>query len=183
YMAHHQAMILLALDNGLNGDVHVRRFHADPRAAAFDLLLDEGLPASLPPEEPWRQDGAAAARVQAPAPLESWTVPAEGPLPRTTVLSNGRYAAWCAASGGGGSRRLAVTSCAEVVLAPPAEDRRHPAFVKLFVESEHLPELSALHFRRRPRSLAEEHVHLVHAAVFGAGCGPEVSFETDRARF
>src|SRR5204863_410033 len=84
---------------------------------------------------------------------------------------------------GGRRRRLSVTTCAEVALATPAEDRRHPAFVKLFVESEHLPELSALHFRRRLRSPEDEPVHLVHAAALGPGCGPDVFVETDRARF
>ena len=34
--------------------------------------------------------------------------------------------------------------------ATQAEDRRHPAFSKLFVESEYLPELHALLFHRRP---------------------------------
>ena len=62
-------------------------------------------------------------------------------------------------------RRLALTSYGEVALAPSAEDRRHPAFSKLFVESGWLPDEGALLFQRRPRSAEEETVVLVHTAV------------------
>ena len=48
-------------------------------------------------------------------------------------------------------RRLRVTSYGEVVLAPHEADQRHPAFNKLFIESEYEPELNALIFHRRPR--------------------------------
>ena len=49
-------------------------------------------------------------------------------------------------------RRLRLTSYGEVVLAPQATDARHPAFNKLFIESEPLPRGNGLLFRRRPRS-------------------------------
>ena len=41
-------------------------------------------------------------------------------------------------------REIEVTSYAEIVLAPPADDLAHPAFGKLFVETEYLPESAAL---------------------------------------
>ncbi|NIT86727.1 MAG: hypothetical protein GWN82_07640, partial [Gemmatimonadetes bacterium] len=41
YMAHHQGMILLALNNLIHDDVMVERFHADPRMAAAEFLLHE----------------------------------------------------------------------------------------------------------------------------------------------
>ena len=41
YMAHHQGMSLLALDNFLMGNKMVRRFHADPRIKNVELLLQE----------------------------------------------------------------------------------------------------------------------------------------------
>ena len=47
-------------------------------------------------------------------------------------------------------RELEVTSYAEIVLAPPADDLAHPAFGKLFVETEYLPESAALLCSRRP---------------------------------
>ena len=37
-------------------------------------------------------------------------------------------------------REIEITSYAEIVLAPPADDLAHPAFGKLFVETEYLPE-------------------------------------------
>ena len=40
-------------------------------------------------------------------------------------------------------RHLNLTTYGEVVLAPQATDERHPAFAKLFVESEYLPEYNA----------------------------------------
>ena len=50
------------------------------------------------------------------------------------------------------ARELDVTSYAEIVLVPQADDLAHPAFGKLFVESEYVREVSALLCRRRPRS-------------------------------
>ena len=50
------------------------------------------------------------------------------------------------------TRNLRVTSYGEVILAPQAADARHPAFNKLFIESEFVPELNLQIFMRRPRS-------------------------------
>ncbi|MEO8274973.1 MAG: glucoamylase family protein [Thermoanaerobaculia bacterium] len=81
------------------------------------------------------------------------------------------------------TREIEVTSYAEIVLAPAAEDRSHPAFAKLFVESEFLPEAGALLFRRRPRSAVENPVWAVHVLGFeGRQQGP-VEWESDRAQF
>ncbi|MFG5383624.1 GH36-type glycosyl hydrolase domain-containing protein [Yoonia sp. R2-816] len=48
-------------------------------------------------------------------------------------------------------RTIDLTSYAEVVLAPPLDDERHPAFSKLFVQSSYLEQHQALLFQRRPR--------------------------------
>ncbi|HVR72357.1 MAG TPA: glucoamylase family protein, partial [Vicinamibacteria bacterium] len=80
-------------------------------------------------------------------------------------------------------REIEVTSYAEIVLAPQADDLAHPAFVKLFVESEYVPESAALLFRRRPRAAFEEAPWAVHVLnLEGRPQGP-VEWETDRARF
>jgi cyclic beta-1,2-glucan synthetase len=84
---------------------------------------------------------------------------------------------------GDGSRRLVLTSCGEVVLAPRAADQRHPAFGKLFVESEHLPEVNGLLFRRRPRSAEQEPIYLAHMLVFEDERETVSAYESDRARF
>ena len=48
YMAHHQGMTLVALANALLGDPMVKRFHADPRVQATELLLQERVPRHAP---------------------------------------------------------------------------------------------------------------------------------------
>jgi cyclic beta-1,2-glucan synthetase len=75
-----------------------------------------------------------------------------------------------------------VTSYAEVVLLPHRADAAHPAFGKLFLETEWVAEETALLCRRRPRSAEQEPVWAVHALSVDGPAG-EVQFETDRARF
>ena len=80
-------------------------------------------------------------------------------------------------------REIEVTSYAELVLAPQAADLAHPAFSKLFVETEYLPLAGAILATRRRRSPSEPEIWAAHIAVVdGEAVGtPEV--ETDRARF
>src|SRR5256885_17016518 len=59
-------------------------------------------------------------------------------------------------------RELEVTSYAEIALASVADDLTHPAFSKLFVETEYLPESAALVCARRPRARDEARVWAVH---------------------
>ena len=80
-------------------------------------------------------------------------------------------------------RRLKLTSYGEVVLAAQAADRRHPAFNKLFIESEYLPKENALLFKRRPRSADEKPVVMLHSMVIQAGRKVTGEYETDRAKF
>ncbi|RIK54284.1 MAG: hypothetical protein DCC57_07000, partial [Chloroflexi bacterium] len=80
------------------------------------------------------------------------------------------------------TQRLRVTSYAEVVLGDGAADARHPAFAKLFVESEYLPQMNALLFRRRPRASAERPQFMAHALTT-ATARPVGAYESDRARF
>jgi cyclic beta-1,2-glucan synthetase len=48
YMAHHQGMSLVALASVLRGAPMQRRFHADPRVKATELLLQERIPVGVP---------------------------------------------------------------------------------------------------------------------------------------
>src|SRR5439155_5371886 len=59
-------------------------------------------------------------------------------------------------------REIEVTSLVEIVLAPHAEDLAHPAFLKLFLETEYRPECTALLCGRRPRSAGELAPWAVH---------------------
>ncbi len=80
-------------------------------------------------------------------------------------------------------RELEVTSYAEVVLASHADDLAHPAFGKLFMESEYLRESGALLCRRRRRAPEDEELFAVHViAQEGRTQGP-LEWETDRDRF
>jgi cyclic beta-1,2-glucan synthetase len=115
YMAHHQGMILVALDNylstlplaqnGVQDGVMVQRFHSDPRLQSVDLLLQERVPADVPLEFPRLGDLAPTRRAAPPVIALPWEVPAEGaPMPHVHYLSNGQYSLLITASGGGVSR-------------------------------------------------------------------------------
>ena len=80
---------------------------------------------------------------------------------------------------GGQPRRLDVTTFAEVVLHDPRAHAAHPAFSKLFVQTEFICGAAALVVNRRPLHPDELHPWLVHASLDGG----LVEFETDRARF
>ena len=76
-----------------------------------------------------------------------------------------------------------VTSYAEIVLAPPASDAAHPAFSKLFVETEILRERQAILCTRRPRARDEPTPWMFHLLKTPQPAGDRVSYETDRLRF
>ncbi|MCR4266445.1 GH36-type glycosyl hydrolase domain-containing protein [Nitratireductor sp. ZSWI3] len=80
-------------------------------------------------------------------------------------------------------REIEITSYAEIVLAPPAADTAHPAFSKMFVETEHVAEFGALIATRRQRSHAEPQVWAAHLAVVEGEIVSDPQYETDRARF
>lgn len=71
-------------------------------------------------------------------------------------------------------RNLEFTSYLELVLAPHLSDRAHPAYNKLFIETEKVPEKSALLAFRRVQNKFALHV------VTGE---ENVQFETDRGKF
>ena len=83
-------------------------------------------------------------------------------------------------------RTLDVTSYAEVSLNSRRADQAHPAFAKLFLETEYLPAPPTLLCRRRPRARDQKPIWALHFLA-----GPEradtavgvVEYETDRARF
>ncbi len=84
---------------------------------------------------------------------------------------------------GAQAREIEVTSYAELVLSASAADAAHPAFSKLFVETEHLADLGALLAHRRRRGPDEPEVWAAHLAVVDGRSVRGHEFETDRARF
>jgi len=87
------------------------------------------------------------------------------------------------ANGGRDPREVELTSYAELVLTTTAADNAHPAFAKMFVQTEHLAEYGALVATRRPRSHEEPRVWAAHFAVVEGEIVAEPQFESDRARF
>jgi cyclic beta-1,2-glucan synthetase len=80
-------------------------------------------------------------------------------------------------------REIELTSYIELALAPPAADVAHPAFSKLFVQTEYLPKVGTILATRRRRSPAEPEIWAAHLAVVEAETVGEPEIETDRARF
>lgn len=276
FFAHHQGMTLVALTNVLHHDVFVRRFHADPRVKATELLLQERVPREAILAEVRPAEGSIA------APLPGGVVSRRFDTPHTTsphthFLSNGRYTVALTHAGGGSStwrglsvtrrredrtcdagahfiylkdpwggdvwspsyqpmcrepdeysvtfeldkatfgqrhgdfetqlqvvvspeddvevrrlsitnrgdrpREIEVTSYAEIVLARLDDDLAHPAFGKLFIETEYDAQSAGLLFSRRPRSADEARVCAFHVLAIDGRLGGAVEWETDRARF
>jgi len=84
---------------------------------------------------------------------------------------------------GSRDRDIEFTSYAELVLAPAAADATHPAFSKLFVQTEYLPKLGAILATRRRRSPSEPELWAATFAVVEGESLAEPELETDRARF
>jgi len=84
---------------------------------------------------------------------------------------------------GVGARDIEITSYAELVLAPLSADIAHPAFSKLFVETEYLAETGAILATRRRRTPTEPEIWAAHLSVVDGEAIGAAEFETDRARF
>ncbi|MGZ6251660.1 MAG: GH36-type glycosyl hydrolase domain-containing protein [Candidatus Binataceae bacterium] len=278
YMAHHQGMTLVALDDALSEGVMRTRFHADPIIQATELLLQERTPRDVAVARPRAEDVKAdtSLREIAPPTIRRFHSPHDL-IPRTHLLSNGRYTVMITAAGSGFSRwrdlavtrwredvtcdswgsyiflrdvqsakvwsagyqpscveadsyevefsedraefvrhdgtlsttlevavspeddaevrrvsisnlglrarEIELTSYAEIVLAPDAADAAHPAFSKMFVQTEFDAGAGALLATRRPRSAADAPLWAAHLAVVEGQSTGDVQFETDRARF
>ncbi len=278
YMAHHQGMTIVALANTLLDGVMRKRFHAEPRIKATELLLQERTPREVSVPVASIPESGASEWSDDVMPMLPRTIDTPHDVtPRTRVLSNGHYAVMLTAAGSGYSqwhdlavtrwaadvtcdasgsylflrdvddgkvwsagyqptgvepdayevtfsehqaefvrrdgdltttldvvvsaecdaevrrvslsnmsdrvRTIEVTSYAEIVLAPRAADEAHPAFSKLFVQTEHLPSIGALLATRRRRSPQEPAVWAAHIAVTEGDTIGSGRFETDRASF
>jgi cyclic beta-1,2-glucan synthetase len=89
HMAHHQGMILAALNNALNDDVLVDRFHADALVQTGASLLSERLPSVRVSEELTRPNKEAAEPSRVPSKAFPGWVPGAG-QPQVALLGNGR---------------------------------------------------------------------------------------------
>ncbi|HUI27153.1 MAG TPA: glucoamylase family protein, partial [Candidatus Kryptonia bacterium] len=122
YMAHHQGMTVVAIANALDGGAMRTRFHADPIVQATELLLQERTPRDVGVARPRAEEVKAASNVRelVPPMVRRFHSP-HNPVPRTHLLSNGRYAVMLTGAGSGYSRwrDLAVTRWREDVTCDP----------------------------------------------------------------
>ncbi|MFA4875132.1 MAG: glucoamylase family protein, partial [bacterium] len=95
------------------------------------------------------------------------------------------------------SRRLDLTSYVELSLSSHDADLKHPAFNKLFIQTEALPQERALLAYRRPRGSSDPPVFVAHRLTLAVPAlptgqaggrqdeapGEALRFETDRKRF
>ena len=118
YMAHHQGMTLIAVADALQGGVMRTRFHADPIIQATELLLQERTPRGVAVARPRAEEVKADANIRevSPPTIRQFHSPHDL-IPRTHLLSNGRYTVMITAAGSGFSRwrDLAVTRWREDV--------------------------------------------------------------------
>ena len=112
YMAHHQGMTLVSIDNAVNGSPMQNRFHADLRVQAAELLLQERIPHLVPLKNPpvEKAEHVPSTRRIPLLRVRRYVTP-HTLSPRTHFLSNGSYAVMLTNAGGGYSRRqhLAMT--------------------------------------------------------------------------
>ncbi len=278
YMAHHQAMSIIAIANAVQDGRMRARFHAEPSMQATELLLQERMPRGVPVARPPTKQPSRAVSLHRYFPeMERRFHSPHSRVPRTHLLSNGRYAVMVTGAGSGYSRHrdidvtrwredptgdgwgsyifirdmrtndiwsagyqptavepetyevafsedraeftredggltttlvvavspeddaevrrvsisnhgnrvreIELTSYAELVLAPHADDRSHQAFSKLFVETEFVAASGALLAQRRRRSSDGPQIWAAHVTVVEGDAIGDVQFETDRGRF
>jgi cyclic beta-1,2-glucan synthetase len=272
YMAHHQGMSLLAVNNALHGQIMQRRLHDDVRVRAMESLLFERIPITRAEaeEEDTELPAIRPASIEEPAD-RIWRE--DTAVPRIHLHGNGRYALMVTNSGGGYSRwnefdltrwrsdttldrwgsflyirdlrssllwaatfqplggppgtntarfsadraeftrrlygietvldvtvaaeddaelrrltvtnrslrtrQLEFTSYVELALAPHRTDSSHPAFAKMFIETE-CPESGVLVAHRRERSPEDHPIWAAHMLI---GAASEIQYETDRSQF
>src|ERR1039457_2102393 len=112
YMAHHQGMTLVALADALHTGAMRARFHAEPMIQATELLLQERMPRDVAVARPRAEEIKAEANVRESTPptIRRFHSPHDL-IPRTHLLSNGKYTVMITAAGSGFSRwhEMAVT--------------------------------------------------------------------------
>lgn len=110
FMSHHQGMTLVSLANVLYEGIFRTRFHAEPMVQASDLLLQERTPRAVTVVRVRPNEVPREVRQPLPLVLRRFHSPHES-VPRTHLLSNGRYSVMMTAAGSGYSRwrDIAVT--------------------------------------------------------------------------
>ncbi len=112
FMAHHQGMVLVALNNLVNSGLMQQRFHAEPLVRATELLLQERIPRGVPASHPRAEEVLSSPISQQLSGRVTRIFDTPNlSTPRTQILSNGSYSVMITNSGAGYSTSdgLAVT--------------------------------------------------------------------------
>lgn len=80
-------------------------------------------------------------------------------------------------------REIELTSYAELVLTGTASDNAHPAFAKMFVQTEFVAEFAAVVATRRKRSDQDAEIWAAHFAIVEGEITADPQYETSRAHF
>lgn len=102
YMAHHQAMILVAMCELINPASMPDYFHADRAVQATELLLQERIPQGVQARHPRAEEVLSSRVVHSlfGRVTRVFDTP-DLPTPRTQILSNGKYSVMVTTSGSG----------------------------------------------------------------------------------
>jgi cyclic beta-1,2-glucan synthetase len=105
FMAHHEGMTLLALNNYLNDNIMQKRFSSDPSVKAARLLLQEKVPVNIlfTKDNKEKIVTSKAKIYRDKGAYRRFTVP-DFDLPKVHVLSNGNYSVMLTDKGTGYSR-------------------------------------------------------------------------------
>lgn len=105
FMAHHQGMSLLAINNFLNDDIMINRFHSDPLVKAGEVLLQERIPESIIITKEYKEASLDINRQKSlhKEGVRSYSSANLLPPP-CQILTNGRYSVLLNVRGGGYSK-------------------------------------------------------------------------------
>jgi cyclic beta-1,2-glucan synthetase len=81
------------------------------------------------------------------------------------------------------SRKMTISSYSEIMLSSQHDDQRHPAFNKMFIESDLNHELQSIMFSRRLRSGIEKPFHYAHGLFCETEFEKDVAYCLDRGSF
>ncbi len=103
YMAHHQGMSMMALNNFFHSGIMQKRFHADPVIKSAELLLQEKSPENALLAKEYRDESYPAARrteLGDGEAVRTFGIPGSV-LPAAHILSNGSYSVMVTDGGSG----------------------------------------------------------------------------------
>ena len=104
YMVHHLGMSLMSLDNVLNDDILINRFHSLPEVKATELLLKEKIPQNVTFER--NEDFSIKNKYfEGETLVPRVFVKANADSPQLLLLCNGEYSSMITASGSGYSKK------------------------------------------------------------------------------